>query len=194
MPLLFLSCIARWAITTKHICLDSITLFLHSNTHTQPDCLQILRDAHIHFINEAHLFDRKYTFTQIHTHLTFLPNGLWRTVTVTAATTSVPAVEQNSVRETRRRMLRSQLQDYLSLNKLHYCLYYPGILSLEKALCRSTVYPAPLCPMLFPRQQSKDGVKTRWERGKQGAFMWLAVVSSRRVCSAEIIVDWLVVC
>lgn len=61
------------------------------------------------------------------THIALLPNGLCGTVTVTATTTSGPAVEQNSVREKQHQMLSSQLQDYLSLNKLHYCLYYAGI-------------------------------------------------------------------
>lgn len=72
-------------------------------------------------------FNRKYTFTEMQTPIALLPNGLCGTVTVTATTTSGPAVEQNSVREKQHQMLSSQLQDYLSLNKLHYCLYYAGI-------------------------------------------------------------------
>lgn len=83
----------------------------------------------------------------------------------------MPAVEQDSVREKQHQMLRSQLQDYLSLNKLHYCIYYPGVHRLRggKKHFADLMFTQHLsAPHWFPQLQSNDKVKTR---GLGGVFL-----------------------
>lgn len=102
------------------------------------------------------------------TPIALLPNGLCGTVTVTATTTSGPAVEQNSVREKQHQMLSSQLQDYLSLNKLHYCLYYAGIHRLGKSTLQNHCLPT----TSRPHAASFDyRARKGWRAGEGVGFM-----------------------
>lgn len=124
-----------------------------------------------------------------HTHIALFPYGLCETVTVTVTIASVPAVEQSSVIEKQQQMLRSQLQDYLSLSKLHYCLYYPGIHSLRKSTLQSHCLPSTLLPRTqFPfaakQGRSEDQRGEEWEK-----VAWVETlsvfVSARGGCNSK---------
>lgn len=112
--------------------------------------------------------------TNIHTLLCF-PNGLYGTATLTATITSVPAVEHKRLREKQQQMLHSQLQDYLSLNKLHYCIYYPGIHSLGKSTLQDHCLPRASLPHTVPLDYA--AARNRWrlegERSCKGGNMKL---------------------
>lgn len=105
--------------------------FCTKHAQTSARILQQNLTLYANFAQNTHKHVHTYYY-RTHAQILFPPNGFCGTVTVTATATSVPAVEQNSVREKQQQVLRSQLQDYLSLNKLHYCFYYPGIQSLGK--------------------------------------------------------------
>lgn len=107
------------------------------------------------------------------------------TVTVTATTTSGPAVEQTSVTEKQQQMLSSQLQDYLSLNKLHYCLYYAGIHRPGKSTLQNHCLPTTSRPHTasFDYRARKgwragEGGWVSWGESMRRVFLWLCVSNS----------------
>lgn len=146
--------------------------------------LRMHTDIYTHIFFDTLFFVAENTHT--HKHIALLPNGLCGTVTVTATTASVPAVEQSGVGGKQQQMLRSQLQDYLSLNKLHYCLYYPGIHSPGKSTLQnhclpSTSVPHTLFPLTTERGRGEDQRERREERscigGEHGAYLSVTSVS-----------------
>lgn len=174
----------RWAITSDHIYfLD--TFYTHARTHIytpflppQTPLLQQDRTSSVcnHTYRRAHPLLPQIPSPRIHsdTHshsrriasqMVCVGQRRWH---INTTITSVPAAEHRSATEKQQQMLRSRLQDYLGLHKLHHGLYYPGTHRRGGNTLWDHCLPRTPCPphWAFRLHSSKEESKTRGSRKK----------------------------